>query len=255
MLIRISLILAIIAGLAVGALNFTLVKQKVTTLQTNLTTTSNTLVTTEATLRTTKRTLEATASQLAQTNLALIAALTERDRAVAEATVATKRAADLSEKLAKATKDLSDTKDELVAYQSSGLTSAQVISLAKDLKMLQDNLAGAHDENKMLGGTIEKLKYKLAKYEGENRPVYLDRNLKGKIAVFDPRWDFVVLDIGEAQGVKQDGELLVSRSGRLVAKIIVRSVQKDRSIANILPGWKIGELLEGDQVIPAYPES
>ena len=36
MLIRISLIVAIIAGLAVGALNFTMVKGKVTTLQANL---------------------------------------------------------------------------------------------------------------------------------------------------------------------------------------------------------------------------
>jgi hypothetical protein len=36
MLLRISLIIAIIAGLAVGILNFTQVKEKITTLQTNL---------------------------------------------------------------------------------------------------------------------------------------------------------------------------------------------------------------------------
>ena len=24
-------------------------------------------------------------------------------------------------------------------------------------------------------------------------------------------------------------------------------------IANVLPGWKLGDVLEGDQVIPAYP--
>jgi hypothetical protein len=31
-------------------------------------------------------------------------------------------------------------------------------------------------------------------------------------------------------------------------------MQKDRSIANVMPGWKIGEVMEGDQAIPAYPE-
>ena len=36
MLIRISLIVAIIAGLAVGVLNFVKVKEKITTLQANL---------------------------------------------------------------------------------------------------------------------------------------------------------------------------------------------------------------------------
>jgi hypothetical protein len=47
--------------------------------------------------------------------------------------------------------------------------------------------------------------------------------------------------------------MLVSRDGKLVAKVIVRSVQKDRSIANIVPGWKLGEPVEGDEVSPAHP--
>ena len=139
--------------------------------------------------------------------------------------------------------------------EASGFTSAQVLSLVKDLKGLQDNLAGAHDENKLLAGKIDKLQAKVDKYEGKNKIVFLDKNMKGKILNSDPKWDFVVLNIGEAQGVKQDGELLVSRSGKLVAKIIVRSVQKDQSIANVMTDWKLGEVLEGDQVIPAHPES
>ena len=85
--------------------------------------------------------------------------------------------------------------------------------------------------------------------------IKLPADLKGKILVVDPKWDFVVLNIGEDQGVIQDGELLVSRDGKLVAKVIVRSVEKDRSIANIVPGWKLGEVIEGDEVTPAHPAS
>jgi hypothetical protein len=52
-----------------------------------------------------------------------------------------------------------------------------------------------------------------------------------------------------------NGELLVSRDGKLVAKVVVRSIEKDRSIANVVPGWKLGEVIEGDEVSPAHPAS
>jgi hypothetical protein len=71
----------------------------------------------------------------------------------------------------------------------------------------------------------------------------------------DPKWEFVVLDIGDDQGVLQQGQLLVSRDGKLVAKVIVTRTDKDRSVANVMPGWKLGEIFEGDTVTPAHPAS
>ena len=68
----------------------------------------------------------------------------------------------------------------------------------------------------------------------------LPAGLKGKVLVADPKWNFVVLNVGEDQGVLERGELLVNRNGKLVAKVVVRSVQKDRCIANVLPGWELG---------------
>ncbi len=79
--------------------------------------------------------------------------------------------------------------------------------------------------------------------------------MHGKILTVDPKWDFVILDIGEDQGVIPDGELLVSRQGKLVAKIVVSRVQKDRCVANLVPGWKLGDMIEGDEVSPAHPAS
>ena len=38
-------------------------------------------------------------------------------------------------------------------------------------------------------------------------------------------------------------------------KVVVSSVQKDRCVANIMPGWQLGDVIEGDQVIPAHPAS
>jgi chromosome segregation ATPase len=157
MLIRISLIVAIIAGLAVGALNFVTVKQKVTTLQTNLATETEQHRSFEAQFNKTKKTLAETAAQLTQTNFALVLSWNERDKAFADRDTAVKHAGDLTDKLAKATKERDDAKDELFAFQAAGLTPAKVVSLSKDLKALQDNLVGAQDENLLLARKLPNL--------------------------------------------------------------------------------------------------
>jgi hypothetical protein len=75
--------------------------------------------------------------------------------------------------------------------------------------------------------------------------------LKGKVVVVDPKFDFIVLDVGESQGVLERGEMLVSREGKLVAKVRVWTVERQRCVANVLPGWKLADVMEGDQVVPA----
>ena len=108
----------------------------------------------------------------------------------------------------------------------------------------------------VLNRTLLATKARLARYEDlTEHYVKLRADLKGKVVVVDPKWDFVVLDIGDEQGAIEDGEMLVSREGKLVAKVVIRTVQKGRSIANIVPGWKLGELIEGDDVTPAHPAS
>jgi hypothetical protein len=116
-------------------------------------------------------------------------------------------------------------------------------------------LAVSESENKILVQKLKKVETELAVYRDPNFFVPLPAGLKGKVLVADPKWNFVVLNVGEDQGVLERGEFLVNRNGRLVAKVVVRSVQKDRSIANVLPGWELGEVMEGDLVIPAHPAS
>ncbi|HXG46051.1 MAG TPA: hypothetical protein VNO52_00370, partial [Methylomirabilota bacterium] len=83
---------------------------------------------------------------------------------------------------------------------------------------------------------------------GPTSDVPLDPGTKGKVLVVDPKWDFVVLDIGERENLRANGVMMVHRNGKLVAKVRIVSVQGTRSIANILPGWKLDEVLEGDTV-------
>lgn len=255
MLLRISLIVAILAALAAGTLNIIQVRTKITTLitqrddfHTQLNQTQDQLAKTTKDLNKTKADLTATQQQLAD-------AITARKKAEETAAAQQKRADDLTEKLAKATADLNETSGQLEAYKSSGLSAAEVAKLTKQLKDAQDAIAIANSENVIMSRTIARLKNELNKFIGTDYVVKLRPDLKGKVIVVDPKWDFVVLNIGEDQGVLQDGELLVSRDGKLVAKVIVRTVERNRSIANIIPGWKIGDVYEGDMVTPAHPAS
>ena len=129
------------------------------------------------------------------------------------------------------------------------MTLEQAASVAKRIKTLKETLATAEAENRLLVAKLKKLEASEADY------VTLPAELKGKVLVSDPKWQFVVLDAGEDQGVLQRGELLVNRNGKLVGKVKVSRVQKDRCIANVMPGWELSEILEGDLVIPAYPHS
>ena len=85
MLIRISLIVAIIAGLAVGALNFLKVKEKITILQADLQRETEGRQKAEADLSKTRKELAATTAELKTTKATLETTTQERDTAVAEA--------------------------------------------------------------------------------------------------------------------------------------------------------------------------
>jgi myosin heavy subunit len=255
MLIRISLILAIIAALAAGTLNILQVRDKISTLVTDRDNQRSARLTAENDREKAKKDLAKAEKDLAQVNQELADAKSEHDKAIATAAAQTKRADDLSDKLTKTTQEREEAQAKLAAYEATGISVEQVGKLSRALKESQEAIEVANEEKMVLQRTISRLQTRLAKYEGPDPTIRLRADLKGKILVVDPKWDFVVLNIGQEQGVLEDGELLVSREGKLVAKVIVRSVEKDRCIANVVPGWKLGEVIEGDEVSPAHPAS
>jgi len=254
MLSRIALIVAILAGLAVGGLNFVKVKERITTLQAERDKEKSDKEAAQKELASTKSTLKKTSDELAQTKATLKSTEEEKEKAVAEANTQKGRADKLTDDLAKTRKDRDDAQAELEAYRLTGLNPEQIVKQRNSFKSLEDALAGAKDENRLLGRRVERISTELARYTNPDRPVYLPSDLTGKVLIADPKWNFVVLNIGEDQRVKEYGELLVNRNGKLVAKVIVRSIQKDRSIANVMPGWQLTDIIEGDQVIPAHPQ-
>src|SRR5207248_3910224 len=138
-------------------------------------------------------------------------------------------------------------------YRASGLNPQQAANAAKELKRFQETVATMSTENNLLLQRVRKVENELEVYVHPEHPVLLPAGLKGTVLVVDPKWNFVVLNVGGDQGVLERGELLVNRNGKLVAKVRVSSVQKGSSVANLVPGWQLGEILEGDVAIPAHP--
>jgi hypothetical protein len=237
MLLRISLILAILAGLGAGGVAYYEFSTQIPALskqRDDEKEAKNTEITAH----------NKTKTELKKTQLTKTQALADAQQ---------KRADDLSVKLTKTTSDLQDAQNQLAEYKASDLTPEQVVALNKDYKNALVKLAAINAENTVLNRHVIALTAELEKFRGNDATVKLRSDLKGKVVVVDPKWDFVVLDIGGDQGAVSEGEMLVSRDGRLVAKVIIRNVQKDRCIANIVPGWKLGEVIEGDVVTPAHP--
>ena len=58
--------------------------------------------------------------------------------------------------------------------------------------------------------------------------------LSGRILAVNPAWNFVVLNLGDKNGVVSNAELLVKRGTQLIGKVRVTSVEPSTSIADIV---------------------
>jgi hypothetical protein len=252
MLIRISLIIAIVAGLAVGVVNFIQVKEIIDVTRKERDDNKTAWDAETAAHNQTKREFDATNKVLVATLDKLQTTTAELDTARTDAEKNRKLAADLNTKLKATTDDRDDARRELAAWAALGLKVEQIKTVIADLKLSQEAVTALAEEKKMLSSKIAKLENDLAYYRDPEYQVKLPANLRGTVVVADPKWEFVVLNVGEDQGVLERGELLVNRDGKLVAKVRVLRVEKNRCIANVLSGWKLAEVVEGDLAIPAF---
>lgn len=194
--------------------------------------------------------LNETKEKLQQTELDLAAARQEivaKGEQIAQLETELRRT---NERLSRTIGERNEAQAKLAAYEGTGLNPDEIKEVIARLK---DSL----DEIKVLNGTIVDrertiggLKARIAELVGDEAvPVILPAGLKGKIKVVDPKFDFVVIDLGKNDGMLLNGQMLVSRDGKLVAKVRIVNVQDNASIANVLPSWQLEDIMEGDNVI------
>lgn len=249
MALRISLILAILAGLGVIGVSQFVLKPQVEKIVEEREGNKRGWDDAEARLRKTKTELKETQTKLTVTEKNLEETRTQLTAMTSKAESQEKRANGLDQTLAQTRQTLKTAQDKIEQWRQVGMEPEQVKNLIASEKALQQEKAALEEETSLLFKRVARLENELALFRGKEEDPYQPPDLKGKVTVVDPKWDFVVLDIGSGKGVVQKGVLLVSRNGELVAKLRVMTVEEQRSIANVLPGWKLKDIMEGDAVI------
>jgi outer membrane murein-binding lipoprotein Lpp len=249
MLLRISLIFAILAGIGALAVSQLKVHTKITELTnerdqlaTDLNQARVEADTAKNNERRAKEAQEKAERDLAETRANL-------DAMTARANEQQRRADGLQAELNETILERNRAQQQLSQWTVFGLSPQQIEQRLAQIAELRKEKDGLAAENTTLARELRVVKNRLALYEGDNQKVELPVGLKGKVTAVDPEWNFVVLDIGQTQGVLERGEMMVHRDGKLVAKVRIVRVEPDRSIANVLPGWKQADVLEGDQVL------
>ncbi len=249
MLLRISLILAILAGIGTIVVTHLKTREHVQGIITereknakdrdvatsrykkaenNLASTSNLLNQTKATLATTEEELNGTKQQLAtvQENL-------KKTSAELATAIAAKNTA----------------QQELAKWDQLGVKPEQVRAMIADDKKHLEAIAALEDEKKILSSRVVELDNRIKLLVGDNYEVPLPAGTKGIVVAVDPKWNFVILDIGRDKAILEGGVLMVHRNSQLVGKVRINEVMEKRSIASMMPGWKLGDIEEGDQVL------
>jgi len=250
MLLRISLGIAILAGLA--ALYFTQfnVKPKIDELTTNLQTAENEKNTAQEDARQSKAAETKAKAELDTAKKGLEEATAELDNTKAKLSEQQTRGNQLQTELTKVTGDRNEAQQELSAWRATGVNPDQIRALRTEATKLSEERDAIAGENKILLREKGRLEARLSKYEGdEEKDPPMPPGLKGKVLAVDPKYEFVVLDVGGNQGAVERGKLLVSREGKLVGAVRITRVEPDRSIANIIPEMKQADLMEGDLVL------
>jgi hypothetical protein len=249
MLLKISLGLAILVGLA--TLYFTIpVSDKITGLKDSLAA-SETAKTEAQTAQAKaveeskklKTTLEATTKDLAEkTNRLAFAEAGLKEQQ--------KRADRASAELVTTTQERNEARQELNKWTALGLAPEKIRDELDAKKRLETERVAIETEKKLLSQNLVRATAKLRQYEPDEAEVVLPLGTKGKVAAVDPKFDFVVLDIGANQGLLENAKMLVmNRDGKLVAKVKITKVEPNRAIANIMPEWKQDDVNEGDLVV------
>ncbi len=130
-----------------------------------------------------------------------------------------------------------------------GLTPPKIRQINAELPKATYELSLLKSEQRLAMVQLTKIGGELQGFLNPKGAVALPAGLMGKVSAVDPKWDFVVLDIGANHGLLKNGEMTISRGGKLVARVKLHKVETDYAIANVMAGFKKSDIQEGDDIL------
>jgi flagellar biosynthesis chaperone FliJ len=227
------LLTAISAGLGyLNQVKFAQVKQRAVDAETTVSQTKAQLTKAQGDLKTASQNLASTVTEKDQLTSRLSGVQTDLEKTKAQMTQLTNDRTSLEAQISQLTADLQAKAQELEQKTTPGAANP-----AEGGTDQQAQLAEQQTLISKLQGDLDSARFQLAtlQKEKEDRMQQKMRNgLSGRVLAVNPAWNFVVLSLGDKNGVVNNAELLVKRGSQYIGKVRVTSVEPSTSIADIV---------------------
>ncbi|MGH8094800.1 MAG: hypothetical protein ACREIF_15230 [Chthoniobacterales bacterium] len=174
-------------------------------------------------------------------------------KAEAELTKAQNEKAELESKLQASEGQIADLQKQVADATIGGAAGAEGEVSPNELKTQLDDvkhqLEAAEQEKSLLATKAKAAQDRVAAMEEEKKRRESGANtpgVHGTVLAVNQAYNFVVLNMGDRQGVVPNSEMLVMRHGALIGKIRISSVEPTTSIGDIITN----SLARGVQVQP-----
>lgn len=199
------------------------------TAESTLTSTQGTLKKTQAELKQLQENLAVAQGDQEKAAAALTAAQADAQKAQSELTAAKDAAAAKDSQIQSLTAELDDAKRRLAEVAEGGNPAAAPTEDPR-VKELEALVASQDAKLKAADSQLADLR----KRDEARRTKQMQQGLEGRVLAVNPAWNFVVLSIGDRQGVVSNAELLLKRGGQYLGKVRVTAVEPATSIADIV---------------------
>ena len=247
-LIGISALLMALA-LLLGFLN----TSKVKSLRNEIVTSTSARETSDRSRMASEKKLKASLTDLTAAASKATAAEAKATSAEADLTKAQNEKAELESKLQASEGQVADLQKRVADATVGGVPGAPEGVSPNELKAMLDDtkhqLEAAEQEKSILADKVRAAQDRVAAIEEEKKRRESGVNspgVHGTILAVNQAYNFVVLSMGDRQGVVPNSEMLVMRRGALIGKIRISSVEPTTSIGDIITN----SLARGVQVQP-----
>lgn len=242
-----------IALISASAVLGFLTKQKVEGLNTTVKQTSDTLSTTRTALAKSEKDRGDAEQEAKAANEKATGLATELSSAKAAADKAQSQVTDLTSQIASKDKEIADLKAS--SGKEPGL-NPPIDSTADQVKIKELETKLAEKEQLVNSLTAKQQEAEnrarvLAEKEDKRQRQFMAKGLEGQVLAVNQAWNFVVLSIGDKQGVSMGAQMIVKRGDQMIAKVRITSVEPSTAIADIIPGSPARgvRVMPGDRVV------
>lgn len=187
--------------------------------------------------------LAAETAKVAEKDTALAQLQSQLDAAKQAVTEAQAQLTEKTAALEVSAKELEEMKTKAAAAPPADATPGP------EIKELENKVAAIESEKKVLADKLVSSESKveeLTRDVARRKAAIMAQGLEGKIVAVNAAWGFVVLNVGDRNGIVNNADMVVMRDGERVGKVRITSVEPGRAVADI----DARSLASGQSVLP-----